>query len=54
MQVSGMTTVHPDTKRINSSPNTVLFPIVQLLHGCGHTLKIPGSHTMCIPCVNVL
>ncbi|XP_048590560.1 uncharacterized protein LOC116611783 isoform X3 [Nematostella vectensis] len=32
-----------DTGVVNSSPNTAMSPIVQLKHGCNHTIAIPVS-----------
>lgn len=36
-------TLRSDTGRINSSPNSVITPVMKIQHGCEHTILIPGT-----------
>ena len=43
VRVKGNLTARPDTGIVNSSPISSMSPIVRLLHGCNHTIVIPGK-----------
>ena len=47
VRVKGNLSIREDTGRVNSSPTTVTFPGTNLIHGCNHTLVIPGNRTGC-------
>lgn len=42
--MKGNLTQRTDTGRINTSPVSATSPIIQLQHGCNHTIEIPGVH----------
>ena len=43
VRVKGNLTSRPDNKRINSSPITIVPPLVRLRHGTTQTITIPGK-----------
>ena len=43
--VRGNLTRREDTGQINSSPVSVMSPILRLQYGCRHVIRIPGEHT---------
>ena len=44
VRVKGNLTARPDTGVVNSSPISSMSPIVRLLHGCNHSIVIPGKY----------
>lgn len=42
LRVKGTLTTRTDTGSVNSSPVSAISPVVRLLHGCSHTIRIPG------------
>ena len=42
LRVKGTLTTRADTGSVNSSPVSAISPVVRLLHGCSHTIRIPG------------
>ena len=46
--MKGTLTTRADTGSINSSPVSAISPVVRLLHGCSHTIRIPGMLVYCI------
>ena len=42
LRVKGTLTTRTDTGSVNSSPVSAISPVLRLLHGCSHTIRIPG------------
>ena len=42
LRTTASLTIRNDTGKMNSSPKTVMQPIIRLQHGCNHTITIPG------------
>ncbi|XP_076095373.1 uncharacterized protein LOC143066264 [Mytilus galloprovincialis] len=43
LRTTASLTIRNDTGKMNSSPKTVMQPIIRLQHGCNHTITIPVS-----------